>query len=198
MWQRIKTSPDWRFVAVIIPVMTLMQLIGPETFRYERDWSSTGEIWRIVTGHLVHVGWIHLLFNALSLVICVSLTTPGWSAKRWLANTVCMAVGISLLMTLLNPEVGDYAGHSGVLYGLFILGAISLFPRDRLIAILVIAAIVTKVLMEQFNFYDFNTADIIGARIIVDAHLYGLLMAIAIALIWATYTMNHSQTRQSN
>ncbi len=198
MWQRIKASPDWRFVAVIIPIMTLMQLIGPEIFRYERDWSSNGEIWRLVTGHWVHVGWIHLLFNALSLVICVSLTTPGWSARRWLMNTVCMAVGISVLMTLFNPEVGDYAGHYGVLYGLFILGAISLFPRDRLIATLVIAAIVIKVLMEQFNFYDFNTADVIGARVIVDAHLYGLLMAIAIALIWATYTMNHSQTRQSN
>ncbi len=198
MWQRIKTSPDWRFVAVIIPVMTLMQLIGPETFRYERDWSSSGEIWRIVTGHWVHVGWIHLLLNGLGLVVCVSLTTPGWSAKRWLVSTLIMAIGISLLITLFNPEVQDYAGHSGILYGLYVLGAISLFPRDRLIAILVVVAIVTKVLMEQFNFYDFNTADVIGAPVIVDAHLYGLLMAIAIALIWATYTMNHSQTRQSN
>jgi hypothetical protein len=52
--------------------------------------------------------------------------------------------------------------------------------------------------MEQFTFYDFNTGAMIGARVIVDAHLYGLLMAIAIALIWATYTMNHSPTRQSN
>jgi hypothetical protein len=59
-------------------------------------------------------------------------------------------------------------------------------------------AIVGKVLMEQFNFYDFNSGDIIGARVIVDAHLYGMLMAIAIALIWATYTMNHSPNRQSN
>ena len=59
-------------------------------------------------------------------------------------------------------------------------------------------AIVGKVLMEQFKLYDFNSGDIIGARVIVDAHLYGLLMAIAIALIWATYTMNHGPNRQSN
>ena len=92
----------------------------------------------------------------------------------------------------------NYAGHSGVLYGLFILGALSLFAHDRLIAMLVIAAIVIKVIMEQFKFYDFNTGEIIGARVIVDAHLYGLLIAIAIALIWTTYTMNHGQTEHSN
>ncbi|MCP4469609.1 MAG: hypothetical protein GY815_02795, partial [Gammaproteobacteria bacterium] len=31
-----------------------------------------------------------------------------------------------------------------------------------------------------------NSGALIGARVIVDAHLYGLLMAIAIALVWAS------------
>jgi hypothetical protein len=102
------------------------------------------------------------------------------------------------LLTLYNPEVVDYAGLSGVLFGLYMLTALDLYSRDRLIAVLIIAAIVTKVAMEQFNFYDFNSGELIGARVIVDAHLYGLLMAIAIALAWATYTMNQCQTRQSD
>ena len=198
MWERIKQSPDWRFVAVVIPLMALLQAIGPEYFRYERDWITSGEIWRVVSGHWVHVGWIHWLFNGLSLMIMVSLTTPGWSIRRWVLQTLCLAVGISILFTFLNPDLVSYVGHSGVLYGLFILGALSLFAHDRLIAMLVIAAIVIKVVMEQFNFYDFNTGEIIGARVIVDAHLYGLLIAIAIALIWTRYTMNHGQTEHSN
>jgi hypothetical protein len=78
------------------------------------------------------------------------------------------------------------------------LTALDLFSRDRLVAVLIIAAIVIKVLMEQFHFYDFNSGELIGARVIVDAHLYGLLMAIAIALTWATYTMNQKPTRQSD
>lgn len=178
--------------------MALLQAIGPEYFRYERDWLSSGQLWRIVSAHWVHVGWIHWLFNGLSLVIMVSLTTPGWSIVRWLVQTLCMAIGISILLMLFNPELITYVGHSGILYGLFVLGAISLFPHDRLVAVLVIAAIVVKVFMEQFSFLDFNTADIIGARVVVDAHLYGLLMAIAIALVWSRYTMNHGQTEQSN
>jgi len=196
--QRIWQSPDWRFVAVTIPMMALLQSIGPGYFRYQRDWISTGEIWRMVTAHWVHVGWLHLLLNGLGLVICVSLTKPGWPIRRWFINSIIIAIGISIMLTLYNPEVRDYAGYSGVLYGLYALAAISLFPRDRLVAVLIITAIVIKVMMEQFNFYDFNTGDIIGAHVVDDAHLYGLLMAIAIALGWATYTMNHSSNRQSD
>jgi rhomboid family GlyGly-CTERM serine protease len=178
--------------------MALLQAIGPEYFRYQRDWISTGEIWRIVTAHWVHVGWLHLLLNGLGLVICVILTKPGWSIRRWLISSLAMAIGISIMLTLYNPEVTDYAGYSGVLYGLYVLAAINLFSSDRLVASLIIAAIVIKVLMEQFNFYDFNTGDIIGAHVVVDAHLYGLLMAIAIALGWARYTMNHGPNKQSD
>ena len=181
-----------------ISLMTLLQIIGPEYFRFERDWTSTGQVWRIVTAHWVHVGWLHLALNGLGLAVCVGLTWPGWSIGRWLASSIIIALGISIMLSLYNPEVVDYAGHSGVLYGLYVLAALSLFTRDRLVAVLIIAAIVIKVCMEQLNFYDFNSGAIIGARVIVDAHLYGLLMAIAIALIWARYTMNHSPNRQSN
>jgi rhomboid family GlyGly-CTERM serine protease len=198
VWEHIRQSSDWRFVAVIIPLMILLQAIGPEYFRYQSDWTLTGQIWRMVTAHWVHVGWLHLLLNGVGLVVCVSLTSPGWSIGRWLTYSIIMAIGISIMLTLYNPEVIDYAGYSGVLYGLYVLAALSLFPRDRLVTALIIAAIVGKVFMEQFNFYDFNSGDIIGARVIVDAHLYGLLLAIAIALAWAAYTMNHSPNRQSN
>jgi rhomboid family GlyGly-CTERM serine protease len=198
VWQRFLQSSDWRFVAIMIPFMTLLQAIGPEYFRYQQDLVAQGQLWRFISAHWVHVGWMHLLLNGLGLAICVSLTTPGWSPARWLLCCVIMAIGISTLLALYNPDVIDYAGLSGVLFGLYMLTALSLYSRDRLIAVLIIAAIVIKVLMEQFSFYDFNSGDLIGARVIVDAHLYGLLMAIAIALAWATYTMNHSPTRQSN
>ena len=124
--------------------------------------------------------------------------TARWSFRRWLIYTLVIGLGISILIDLFNPEVRDYAGLSGVLYGLYLLGAISLFARDRLIASLVLIAIVGRVLMEKFEIYQFSTGDLIGARVVTDSHLYGLLLAIAIALIWARYTMNHEQTQLSN
>jgi rhomboid family GlyGly-CTERM serine protease len=198
VWRNISQSPDWRYLAMIVPLMALLQLIGPEYFRFQRDAVEAGQVWRLVSSHWVHVGWMHWFLNSLGLVICVILTTPGWSARRWALTTLTMGLGITALMMLFSPEERSYAGHSGILYGLYVLGAVSLFRRDRLISVLIIAAIVIKVLMEQFSFYDFNTGSLIDARVVVDAHLYGLLMAIAIALLWSTYTMNPGQRKQSN
>jgi len=122
VWRRIRNSPDWHYLAVILPLMILLQVIGPEYFRFERDWMASGEIWRLISAHWVHVGWMHLLLNGLGLVICVILTTPGWPFKRWVITSLLMGLGISLLVTFYNPEIKDYAGHSGVLYGLYVLG----------------------------------------------------------------------------
>ena len=191
-------SSDWHFVGLQCVLVTLLQAIGPDTFNYDHNWIQTGEIWRLVSAHWVHVGWTHMGLNLLGLAICVSLTHPDWTLKRWALQSLCLAVGISTLFTLLNPEVHWYAGFSGVLFGLYILAAVDLYARDRLIALLIGSAITVKVVIEQFTPYDFNTASLIGAPVIVDAHLYGLLMAIAIALVWTTYTMNQRSTRQSN
>ena len=198
MWKHVRGSPDWHYVGLLVVIMVLLQVIGPEFFRYESNWISSGNIWRPFTAHLVHVGWLHVLLNLSGLVFCVVLTSPGWSFRKWFWFSACLASGISCMLTYFSPEVGYYAGYSGILFGLFLLAAVSLFPRDRLVASLVIAGIISRVLMEQFEFYNFNTSELIGAPVVVDAHLYGLVIAIAIALIWTRYTMNLTSNRKSD
>ena len=198
MWQRVRNSPDWHFVGLVLLIAVVLQLLGPEYFRYNSDWLKSGQIWRIVSAHWVHVGWAHLALNMLGLALCVSLANPRWSVKRWLLQSLALGIGISLLFTLQNPELNWYVGFSGILFGLYFLAAQDLYARDRLVALLMGGAIVTKVVIEQYTPYDITSAAIIGAPVIVDAHLYGLLTAIAIALVWATYTMNYGPNRQSN
>ena len=198
MWQRVRNSPDWHFVGLNFIIAAVLQLLGPEYFRYNHDWPQTGQVWRIVSAHWVHVGWEHLALNTLGLAICVSLANPRWSVKRWFLQCLIMGIGISTLFTLQNPELHWYVGFSGILFGLYFLAAHGLYARDRLLALLMGGAIVIKVVIEQYTPFDLDSSELIGAPVIVDAHLYGLLMAIAIALAWATYTMNHSPTRQSN
>ena len=198
MWQRIVQSPDWRYVALTLVLTALLQLVGPEWFRFERDWAESGQIWRLVSAHWVHVNWKHWLINGASLVVLAALTTPRWGIGRWLWQTVLIGLGISLLVTWLNPEVRDYAGHSGVLYGLYLLGAVSLYPRDRLIAMLIVLAVAGRVVLEKLAWFDFHTDDFIGANVILDSHLYGLLLGIAIALPRIAVTMKRLPAARSN
>ena len=196
--RRIRQSSDWRFVGIFLGIAVLLQIIGPEYFRYQRDWLQSGQVWRVITAHWVHVGWAHLVLNTVGLAICVTLTTPNWSLRRWFAQSLAMGAAISILCTLQNPEISWYAGFSGVLFGLYFLAAHDLYRRDRLIAVLVASAIVVKIVLEQYTSIDLDSSALIGARVVVDAHLYGLLSAIAIALLWSTYTMNHETRTHSN
>jgi len=197
VWQRIRNSPDWQFVGLHALLVISLQLLGSESFRFVSDWPQSGQIWRLLTAHWVHVGWGHLWLNTLGLAICVSLTNPRWSLKRWFSQSLCLALGISLLLTLRNPQLYWYVGFSGVLFGLYFLAALDLYARDRLVAVLMGSAIVGKVLIEQLTSWDFDSSALIGAPVIVDAHLYGLVISIAIALVTARYTMNHCPTQQS-
>ena len=178
-----KCRSGWYFVTAMLVVMALFQLIEAPGLRYQYNWQETHEWWRLVTAHWVHVNWIHFLLNAAGLVLCLSITSPQWTVLRWFVYQIVLATGISVLFSLFNPELKWYAGYSGILYGVFILAAFDLYRRDRVISILVIAAILIKITIEQSGEINLTTSDIIGSPVIVDAHLYGVLLAMALVLV---------------
>ena len=184
-----KTGPGWIFIAVVLMVMGLLQLADFQTLRYQQDWVSQGEYWRIFSAHWVHVNTPHLLLNALGLLLCMGITSPGWSIRRWVIYHFLLVLGISILFTLLSPELQWYAGYSGVLYGIFMLAAIDLYQRDKLIAVLLGIAISTKIVLEQVGGFNVTNSKFIGTLVVIDAHLYGALLALSIALGERVYTI---------
>lgn len=170
-------------MAAMLALMMLLQLLGPEASRYQHDWLQSGEYWRVFSAHWVHVNWKHFLLNAAGILLCLSITAPGWSFIRWLLYQIYFALGISVLFTLFNPQLNWYVGYSGVLYGIFLLAAVDLYQRDRLIAGLLGAAIVIKITLEQTSDINLTTSDMIGSPVIVDAHLYGVILAFLIASV---------------
>ena len=71
-----------------------------------------GQLWRLLTGHLVHADWNHLAWNALGLAVL------GWLIERrsrrllWLS----LLAGTACVNTLLMFSSLDYyCGLSGVL-----------------------------------------------------------------------------------
>lgn len=172
----------WYFILAMFVVMVLFQIVEAPVLRYQRNWLDDGQWWRILTAHWVHVNWVHLFLNAAGLLLCMTMTAPQWSIRRWLVYQFIFALGISLLFSLLNSELDWYVGYSGVLYGVFLLAAFEHYPRDKVVSLMVSIAIVIKITFEQTADIDLTTGDIIGSPVIVDAHLYGVLLAFAIAL----------------
>lgn len=178
-----ESRQGWYFVAAMLLVMIVFQLIESPNLRYQYNWQESHEWWRLLTAHWVHVNWIHFLLNAAGILLCLSITSPRWTVLRWFVYQVILALGISVLFSLFNPTLNWYVGYSGVLYGIFILAAFDLYRRDKLISILLSAAILIKITIEQTGDINLTTSDIIGSPVIVDAHLYGVLLAMSIVLV---------------
>lgn len=176
-------------MAVSLLVMVCLQIIDSQSFRFQQDWVQQAEFWRVITAHWIHFNWQHLLLNGLGLVLCVAIARPAWSIGRWIVYNLLLAIGISMLFTWLNPELDWYVGYSGVLFGVFLMSAIELFKTERIIALLLGIGVCSKVVLEQTSSLVVTTNDFIGVPVIIDAHLYGLLLAVVIALGNKGYTM---------
>ena len=163
--------------------MLILQLAGPEVLRYEPHLILDYQPWRLLTGHLVHANWIHFGLNITGLVLCQALTDVRWRISRWLLYVLVLTTGISAGFYLLHPRLDWYVGFSGVLFGLYVLAASHSLVKQPLLSSAILGFIAIKVLMEQVASVNITRSELIGVPVLVDAHLYGVLIAVMILAI---------------
>ena len=171
----------------LIPAAILALSIGIEVggeplrllLRYERGAIlDEGQVWRLVSGHLAHLGWRHLLLNGAGLILVWLLTGTGMTAGRWIAATVVTIAGIDLGFLLLEPELGWYVGLSGLLHGLLAAGLVAGFAARPVESVLIGAGLLAKVVYEQMAGPMPGSAQAAGGDVVVSAHFYGTLAGI--------------------
>jgi rhomboid family GlyGly-CTERM serine protease len=173
-------------LAVVATTAILLQGLGPSastTLRFERAAIAHGELWRLLTGHFVHLGWTHLLLNLLGLGFVWSLV--GHSLKPWCwggAIVVC-ALGVSAGLWYRDPALSWYVGLSGVLHGLLVCGALQRISEHRGSMALLLAAVGIKLVFEQQGIGGIAELDI-GGRTIPNAHAYGALTGLLLGVYY--------------
>lgn len=161
--------------ALIVTVLVLAQAFGTlEDLRLETT-APGHEIWRLVTGHLIHVSWSHLALNLVALLLLWFLFEGAFHATSWVALTCICMVTINIGLIGFSPDVTWYAGLSGILHGLVVAGAIVNWQRFGHLSAALLLGILVKLLIEQYAGVSSGLEQFIGARVIVDSHLYGAL-----------------------
>lgn len=151
--------------------------------RYDEGAVLQGEWWRLVSAHFVHLGWMHGFLNMVGFAL-IALLYPAGRWINWLLFYVVSSVLISSYIVL-DSGTYYYVGASGVLHGLFILGAyfsqaLSLWRRYMLVFI-----VIGKLFWEQSSYYvDTGVGDAIGGFVYVDAHLIGGLCGLFLVIIF--------------
>jgi len=148
-----------------------------------RDWGSydraaieNGQVWRLITAHLVHLGWAHLWPNLLALLLIYGLLEEFLNPLEWLGASLVTGFAISVGLYLLHPDTEWYVGLSGVLHGLVACGVVMMIQARALgLGIGLGAGLALKLLWEVVYGPVPLTAASVGGAVVVPAHLYGAI-----------------------
>ncbi len=131
-----------------------------ELLIYDRLAVLDGELWRLVTGHLVHYSPWHLALNLLAAALAGGIIElRGYRGFPLLL--VASALAISLSVLILLPEIAFYGGLSGLVSAeIVFLCCLGTSERGawRLFCLLALAVFGGKIAWEVFSGSSLSTA----------------------------------------
>lgn len=161
---------------------------------FDRSALEQGEVWRLVSNSLVHLGVYHALLNLLGLAALIALCPQPLTVREWLRRLVCLSLFTSAGLYLLVPNVGNYVGLSGVLHGLFVLGLVPMVRRRDLIASGCLLYLIGKLAWEFFAGAPVSDSQAIGGRVVTEAHLLGTLAGLVYGVVFGSFRSESENT----
>ena len=173
MLQRLQVHKLWLALIALCALMQFMQ----NTAAFDRSLIEQGEIWRLLSGHITHLGWSHFWLNMLGVLMVMLFFGSYQSNTYWLGAMVFIALFCSAGL-MLDMQLNRYVGFSGVLHGLFIIGARYEMQRYKWSGIVLLVLIVAKLIWEQVFGAMPGSEEMAGGRVAVNAHLYGAIAGV--------------------
>lgn len=183
----LRRISGWQLPALLVVISGIFELFGDTgraLLQYDRLAISDLEIWRLLTGHLVHLGPSHWLLNTFGLILVWLLVGMHFTSWQWLIVTVISIAGVDAGLWFFDSQLVWYVGMSGFLHGILAAGVVKGFqtvPRETL---MVGVAVLIKILYEQLIGPLPGSEQSASGNVVVDAHLYGALAGLCIAAVF--------------
>lgn len=173
----------WRLPLALAGLLALLQASGLRgALEYRRAAILHGQAWRLLTGSLVHLSWLHLARNLAGLFLIWALYARGLGERFSVAVLLGSALAVGLGLITFDPGLAWYVGFSGALFGMFCAGALSECRARPLYcgtSLLGMAAVIAWSL--RAGALPGETAGL-GGNVVPQAHLYGALGGAAVVL----------------
>jgi rhomboid family GlyGly-CTERM serine protease len=154
---------------------------------YERLLVADGQVWRVITGNFIHLGWGHLVMNSCGLLVIAWTFAEDRNTGQWGIDLIICSLATGGGLYFLNPEILWCVGLSGALHGLFVIGAMSWVLGGISLGKWLLVGIGGKLLWEQTVGEMPFSGGIVGGAVVTDAHLWGSiggLIAISLSEVW--------------
>jgi rhomboid family GlyGly-CTERM serine protease len=156
---------------------------GREALRFDRSGIAAGELWRLLTGHIVHLGSSHTLLNLAGLVLVWFLVGRAFNWQQWLWIIAGSIAAIDLGLWFGAQSLQWYVGLSGLLHGMLAAGILAGLAARSGEAVVLAIVVAGKLAWEQFAGPLPGSEASSGGAVIVDAHLYGVIGGALVAAI---------------
>jgi rhomboid family GlyGly-CTERM serine protease len=148
---------------------------GRQWLRYDRNAIADGELWRLLSGHLVHLNPAHVLLNLAGLWLVWLLAGHRLSVRAWTSVIVITIACMDAAFWFLEPGLNWYVGLSGLLHGLLLAGVVAGLKTAPIDSAVLGLLVLLKLLYEQTAGPLPGSEATAGGPVVVDAHLYGAL-----------------------
>jgi len=179
-------------VVLLIAILSIVAFLSEyflgelftDSFVYQRQLITEGEIWRLITGHILHTNAYHLLINLAGLFMLWALHGHFYHIKNYTALFLFCALFTSIGIYYFDPSLRQYVGLSGVLHGIFVFGAIMDIKAKDKTGYLLFLGVWLKIAHEQIYGASADVSHLIEASIAINAHLWGALGGLLFSLIY--------------
>ena len=148
--------------------------------RYDRDALAAGQWWRLLSAHVIHLGFEHALLDTAGLALMWALFARDYPWRGWVLILGLSVVGVDVGLWLLSSTTQWYVGSSGVLHGVLAAGTVAHLRSHQPDGWVLALFLLGKLIYEQSAGALPLTA---GGAVIVDAHLYGAVAGALAALL---------------
>lgn len=170
------------FLLCIAFLLEVFSIFSYEQLAYHRESLANGDLYRLISGHLLHTNFTHLLLNSGGVLLLWLLHGDYYKATPYLAQFLFFSLFCSAGLWFFSADMQWYVGLSGAIHGMFVYGAIEDIKRKISSGWLLLIGVGIKIAIEQTQGASENVAELIGANVAVDSHLYGAIAGLTLAI----------------
>ena len=172
---------NWFFLGLLCLIIYAISAENITVLDYNRESIINGEYWRLISGNFNHTNIYHLLLNLGALAVIGGLHYRYYNSAAYTGLILVLSIGVGVGILWLSPSTQLYVGLSGILHGIIIVGAIIDVTKKYYSGYVLIIGTIIKVINEQLFNSPVAMSQLIEAKVLTEAHLYGLVTGLIIA-----------------
>ncbi len=165
---------------VLVAALVTFQAAGwTPALDYRRTAVLHGEVWRLLTGSFVHLGWEHLARDGLGLFLIWALFPDTLDERTGIELLFASAFAVGAGLLAFSPQIAWYVGISGVLFGYFCAGALGELPQRPVYAGALLLGMIAVIAWTLHAGALPGETHGLGGKVVPQAHLYGAISGAA-------------------